>query len=85
MPAKPGGGSAMYHTIEFREPVALDLEVSRKHPLERISVRRGVRLRAQIKPYVIDSEEGLIEVADLFLEDGTTTRGVRFACFAFVE
>jgi hypothetical protein len=75
----------MYHTIEFHKTLTLDVEISRKQPLERVSLRQGTRLRAQIRPYVVETEDGPVEIADLFFEDGTATRGVRFALFCFVE
>ena len=75
----------MYHTIEFDESLTLDLEISRKDPLERVSFLKGSRLRAQLRPHVLDTEEGPVEVADLFFEDGTATRRVRFACFTFID
>jgi len=75
----------MYHTIEFATDIPVELEVSPKHPLERLLIRRGTRLRVQLRPHVLESEEGPVEVADLFFEDGTTTRGVRFESFSFVE
>ena len=75
----------MYHTIEFHETLTLDLEVSSKQPLERVSVKKGTRLRAEIRPYVVDTEDGPVEVVDLFFDDGTTTRRVRFSSFSFVE
>jgi len=75
----------MYHTIEFQVELTIDLEISPKHPLERLLVRRGVQVRTQIKPYVTETEDGPREVADLFFENGTTTRGVPFAYFSFVE
>ena len=75
----------MYHVIEFTEALTLDLEVSAKQPLERIVVERGARQRAQLRPYVVETDEGPIEVADLFFQDGTTTRCVRFASFSFAE
>ena len=75
----------MYHSIEFITELLLDLEISRKKPLERTLIEAGTRLRAQIKPYVVESEDGPVEVADLFLEDGTSTSMVRFACFRFVD
>jgi hypothetical protein len=75
----------MYHTIEFAEALVLDLEISPKHPLEQVAIRKGTRLRAQIRPYVVETEEGPAEVADLFFEEGTATRRVRFATFAFVD
>jgi hypothetical protein len=75
----------MYHTIEFLVAFVADLEVSPKHPLERMLIRRGTRLRAEIKPYVVETEDGPVEVADLFFADGTTTRMVRLGRFSFVD
>jgi len=75
----------MYHTIEFAGEFLVDLEISPKHWLERMLIQRGTRLQAQIKPYVVDTEDGPVEVADLFFADGTTTRTVPFKCFSFVD
>jgi hypothetical protein len=75
----------MYHTIEFATELVVDVEISRRQPLERVFIRMGARLQAQIKPYVVETEDGPVEVADLFFEDGTGTRAVPFACFSFVD
>ena len=75
----------MYHTIEFAGELMVDLEISPRHWLERMLVRRGNRLQAQIKPYVVETEDGLVEVADLFFADGTTARMVPFESFFFVD
>ncbi len=75
----------MYHLIEFAVDLTVDLEVSRKDPLERLRITRGMRLRAQIRPYVAETADGPVEVADLFFEDGTTARQVRFSSFSFVN
>jgi hypothetical protein len=75
----------MYHTIQFTVEFTADLEVSAKHPLERLLLRRGTCRRAQTKPYVVEVGPRLVEVADLFFEDGTTARSVPFACFSFVD
>lgn len=75
----------MYHTIEFTAEFMVDLEISPRHRLERMLVRRGTRLKAQIKPYVVETDDGPVEVADLFFADGTTSRMVRFDSFHFVE
>ena len=75
----------MYHTIEFAEDFTVDLEISPRRWLERMRIRRGTRLRAQIKPYVVETQEGAVEVADLFFEEGTTTRMVPFESFSFVD
>ena len=74
----------MYHTLRFTTDLILDLEVSSRQPLERLRIRKGDRLPAQVKPYVVETAEGPVEVADLFFEDGTATRRVPFAYFAFV-
>jgi hypothetical protein len=75
----------MYHTIEFAEDYLADLEISRNQPLERLRIRRGSRMRVQMRPYVVELAEGPTEVADLFFEDGTATRKVPFSCFNFVD
>lgn len=75
----------MYHTIEFADEFVADLEISRKQPLERVLIRKGTHVQVQVKPYVIETSEGLMEVADLFFEDGTATRAVPFALFSFID
>jgi hypothetical protein len=75
----------MYHTIEFGEELIVDLEISPKRWLERMIIRRGARLRAQLNPYVVETEDGPVEVADLFFADGTITRTVSFESFSFVD
>jgi hypothetical protein len=78
-------GNAMYHTVEFAQEMMVDLEISPMHWLEQMLIRRGTRLQAQVKPYVVETADGFVEVADLFLEDGTTTRMVPFESFSFVD
>jgi len=75
----------MYHIIEFNAELTFDLEISPKKPLESLRLCKGTRRRAQLKPYVIETSDGPVEVADLFFDDGTTIRQVPFACFRFVE
>lgn len=75
----------MYHTIKFTGDLTVDLEVSPKQHLERLRIRKGDYLQAQIKPYVVESEDGPMEVADLFFEGGMTTRMVPFRLFSFID
>jgi hypothetical protein len=75
----------MYHTIEFNVTGMIDLETARKQPLERLCIERGSRLRVQLRPYVIEAADGPAEVADLYLENGSITRAVPFAFFAFTD
>ena len=46
----------------------VDLEASPKVWLRRLLLRPGTRIQSQIKPYVVETIEGLVEVADLFLD-----------------
>jgi hypothetical protein len=75
----------MYHTIQFAAEFVADLEETPKPPLERVVIRKGDRLKAQVRPYVADTKKGPTEVADLFFEDGTVARRVPFRYFAFVD
>jgi hypothetical protein len=75
----------MYHTIEFGFQLMVDLEVSPRKPLERMLIHAGTRMRAQLKPYVIEGQDGPTEVADLYFEAGPVTRAVPFAHFRFVD
>ncbi len=63
----------------------LDIERSWNHRLELLLVRPGSLLGAQIRPHVLESPSGPVEVADLYLDDGSLIRAVPFACFAFVD
>ena len=75
----------MFHTIEFHVVRNVDLEVSPKQPLEKLCIRKGTRVQAQVRPYVIEGLSGPMEVADLFFDDGTTARALPFDMFSFVD
>jgi hypothetical protein len=75
----------MYHLVEFRGVFTTDLEVSPKQRLERLRVRKGMKAYASLRPYVAETAEGPIEVADLYFHDGTVARRVPFERFYFVE
>ena len=75
----------MYHKIQFSTEVHADLETSPKAPLRKVRIRSGTRLRAQIRPYVVEGAQGPVEVADLFFAGGTATRKVPFACFSLID
>lgn len=75
----------MYHLIELNDDRWMDFERSPRLPLERLLLHKGTRVPAQLRPHVVETEDGPVEVADLFFEDGTASRDVPFACFRFVE
>jgi hypothetical protein len=75
----------MYHAIEFCTSFTADLEVSPKQRLEQLRLHAGTKVHANLLPYVVETAQGPIEVADLRFEDGTVARRVRFDQFRFVE
>jgi hypothetical protein len=75
----------MYHTIRFTADIWVDLEVSPKQSLERLLLRAGDRVPAQLKPYVVETRAGPVEVADLYFADRTASRRVPFAYFSLVD
>ena len=75
----------MYHTIEFRVPGVAELERPGEVLPVQVFIETGTRVRAHVRPYVVESEKGPIEVADLFSEDGSSARAVRFATFRFAH
>lgn len=75
----------MFRVIEFLHDVAADLDVPGEGRLPQVLIQQGTRLKAEITRYVLESASGAIEVADLFLQDDTTARGVRFAAFRFAD
>ncbi len=75
----------MYHTLEFASNYTIDLEISRAARLERLAIRKGTRMQAMIRPSVLESQHGPIEVADLYFENGALARFVPYAWFTLVE
>ena len=75
----------MYHIITFVDNLLLDLETPARQHLERVEVQQGLHVAAQVRPYVVETARGPVEVADLFFEDGTAIRQVPFAYLSFVD
>ena len=74
----------MYHDIEFRWNEIADVESSGPN-VKLLVGTQGIRIKAGIKPYVVETPDGPVEVADLSLQDGTVARAVPFASFNFVD
>jgi hypothetical protein len=75
----------MYHTIEILANLLADVQVAHQKTLKRVRLVKGSRLHAQLKPYVVESVHGPVEVADVSFDDGSCIRAVPFACLTFVE
>ena len=75
----------MLHTIQFAAEFVALPEVVPQGQRRRALIRKGDRLKAQVRPYVVETKRGPVEVADLSFEDGTAARRVPFACFCFLD
>jgi hypothetical protein len=75
----------MYHTIQFAAEFVALPEVVPQGQRRRALIRKGDRLKAQVRPYVVETRRGPAEVADLLFEDGSVARRVPYRCFSFVE
>jgi hypothetical protein len=75
----------MYHFIEFATEHITNLEVCPNYRVEGLVIRKSDVLQAKIKPYVVETAHGPVEVADLYFDDGTTAFEVPFVCFRFVD
>jgi hypothetical protein len=75
----------MYHRIEFCTAFVVDLVVSARQRMERVRIEQGMRAYASVHPYVIETGRGPVEAADLWFEDGSVARGVRYEQFRFTD
>ena len=75
----------MVHAIEFRWVVLAEVDRPEYAYPQRVVIKEGTRLSAHIRPYVAESADGPVEVADLRMEDGSVARAVRFAAFRFLD
>ncbi len=75
----------MSHTLRFTKDVVAELKASPRKPVEVVLIREGECLTTGIRPHVMETSEGPVEVADLFLQDGNTACRVPFGCFTFAE
>jgi len=75
----------MIHPIEFRWLVIAEIDGPEYGLMQSVVINEGTRLSAKINPYVAESPGGPIEMADLYLEDGSVIRAVRFAAFQFLD
>ena len=74
----------MFHTIEFTRGLTASVATDPTRRLERVPIPAGTRVSAQVRPYVVESRSGPVEVADLFFDGGTALK-VPCALFRFVD
>ena len=74
----------MYHSIEFARNLLAELDIPGEGRTPQVLIDKGTRVKAEIRPYVVESVLGPIESADLLLQDGTIAHSVAFASFRFL-
>jgi hypothetical protein len=74
----------MYHRLQFQAAYCLDLRVSGKARLEQLLIQEGEVIDAQVRPYVQETDEGPVEVADLYLPGDGALLAVPMGHFQFV-
>jgi hypothetical protein len=75
----------VYHTLTFSDDLRIHSPDGTGHGQQRRLIPKGTPLQARTRPYVVEGEDGPVEVADLFLPDGTALHMLPFECFSFVE
>ena len=75
----------MIHAIEFRSELLAEVDRPEYAFVAQVVIQKGTSLHADVRPYVAESDDGPLEVADLYLEDGSIVRAVRFAAFRFLD
>ena len=61
------------------------MERSPQHHLERVLLRGGTCVLAQLRPHVVETPGGPVEAADLYFADGTAASDVPYAAFHFAD
>jgi len=60
-----------------------DLQMPKKARLEQIVIKEGEIIEARVRPYVQETQDGPVEVADLDLPGDGTLLAVRMELFCF--
>jgi hypothetical protein len=74
----------MVHTIRFRVRFVSDLQRRGQSRLEQVRLEAGYVMYAQVRPWIMETTRGPVEVADLQGDDGILL-AVPFAAFQFVN
>ena len=75
-------GDPMKHLIEFRTDATVNLES--QGVTTKVQIRAGVQCPATVRCYVILTDEGFIDVADIEVKEGRL-RGLPCYTFMFID
>jgi hypothetical protein len=73
----------MYHRLKFLANYRLDLLMPGQTRLEQLMIRESEVIEAQVRPHVQETQDGPVEVADLYMPQEGTLIDVPMACFQF--
>jgi hypothetical protein len=73
----------MYHRLQFLAEYRLDLQVPGKARLEQLLIRQGEIIEAQVQPFVVETADGPVEAANLYLHADGTLLNVPMEYFRF--
>jgi hypothetical protein len=74
----------MNRLLQFRVDCEVNLAITGTTTVEQVKLRAGDVLEARVRPFVLLSNRGPIECADLVLGEEGVLCGVRMALFQFV-
>jgi hypothetical protein len=69
----------MRHLIEFRKDATVELE--EQGVTTKVQIRHGVQCPATVRCYVIRTDEGFVDVADIEVKEGLLRR---LPCYTFM-
>ncbi len=75
----------MAHIIEFCKGFTADVQVLSKKRMERIRIRNGMQACVEVRPYVLETQKGPVEAADLYFKEGCVIHNVLYEDFRFVD
>ena len=75
----------MYHLIEFKANFTDEQGLTVRERVERLLALKSKRAHVHLRPHVVETAQGPVEVADLYFQDGTVSHQVRFDQFRFID
>lgn len=75
----------MYHKIGFTVEFVADLETEALDRYESMLFEKDSEVLAEVRPLVLETDDGPVEAADLHFLEGVHTRLVPYSYFRFVD
>jgi hypothetical protein len=75
----------MYHRIGFTVEFVADLEIDAQDRYESMLFEKDSEVFAEVRPLIVETDDGPVEAADLFFVEGVHTRLVPYSYFRFMD